>query len=262
MVWALRIALQDGNREEPELNFAALHETVCFGRANGQIIWQPRIGCWYHDKQFAGEPLPEAYEGMEIPEIHRALGCSARLYDDFNLCFRRMEHPAVTFTEKPLNETDIEITITTPVGSQVAVERSTPRPQGDVSIDEIKAGLGDDIFLIDGIPAIYFDATYPVETLTVCVEQLIERFAPKLILGISDEISSTGDIERIRIVGEMVARYNARFADCELSPLIKSPDLKGLTHSHRRCVKGDYKKRKGPQWKLPRPFSVGPDPRP
>jgi len=29
------------------------------------------------------------------------------------------------------------------------------------------------------------------------------------VLGISDEISSTGDLERIRFVGEIVDRYNA-----------------------------------------------------
>jgi hypothetical protein len=42
-----------------------------------------------------------------------------------------------------------------------------------------------------------------------CTRRLIELFAPKLILGISDEISSTGDIERIRLVGKIVEEYNA-----------------------------------------------------
>ena len=34
--------------------------------------------------------------------------------------------------------------------------------------------------------------------------------SPHLILGISDEISSTGDIERIRLVGRMVDEYNEK----------------------------------------------------
>ncbi len=46
------------------------------------------------------------------------------------------------------------------------------------------------------------------ETLVECVAECIERFAPRLILGISDEISSTGDIERIRLVGEFVGTYD------------------------------------------------------
>jgi hypothetical protein len=90
------------------------------------------------------------------------------------------------------------------------IEAITPWPQGDVSLDEIKAGLGDDMFLVDGIPAIYFDHTFGVETLVECTRRLIELFAPKLVLGISDEMSSTGDMERVRIVGSIVDEYNAQ----------------------------------------------------
>ncbi len=90
------------------------------------------------------------------------------------------------------------------------VEAITPVPQGDVTLEEVKAALGDEIFLLDGIPAIYFDDTYPVETLIECTEKLIDLFAPRLVLGISDEISSTGDIERLRVVGNIVDEYNKR----------------------------------------------------
>ena len=91
------------------------------------------------------------------------------------------------------------------------IEAITPWPQGDVTLEQIKKGLGDELFLLDGIPAIYFDDTFAVETLETCTRRLIELFAPKLVLGISDEISSTGDLERIRVVGEIVDEYNARF---------------------------------------------------
>lgn len=367
-------------------DFPTLHRQVVFGQSGGRIIWQPRIGCWYTDKRFAGEPLPEPYDGMSIPDIFRSLGCSLRLYGWFNRCFQRVEHPSVRRIEKKLNDWETQITIETPVGSQVAVNRRspnnpgithvkweveteadlkvaawreenatwawdqdlyekgmqevgdlgaptmymprmniqslyiekmgceagiyalydwpdtveaffraqeachhrlidvintspveiinfgenvhagtlspelflkyhlpacqrrceklhragkfisshwdgdcgpilkyaketgldgieaiTPQPQGDVTLDQVKAGLGDEMVLIDGIPAVYFDHTYPVETLVACTHRLIEMFAPKLVLGISDEISSTGDIERIRVVGDIVDEYNAQF---------------------------------------------------
>ena len=365
-------------------DFAKLHRDVVFGRSKGQIIWQPRIGCWYDDKIFSGEGLPAPYSGMYIREVYEALDCSARLYE-FNDCFQRIEHPSVTFTERMLNETDIETTIRTRAGSQTKIERKTPNsphritlkwevesekelsvaawreenatwawdqrrydelleklghlgaptmfmprmnvqclyiekmgveksiyalynwpdrveaffralednhqrlieiinaspvdiinfgenihaatlspelflkyhlpacqrrcellhrvdkfvsshwdghvkpllpyaretgldgieaitpvPQGDVTLEEVREALGDRMFLLDGIPAVYFDDIYPVEALTECAERLIELFAPKLVLGISDEISSTGDIERIRAVGDIVDRYNAQ----------------------------------------------------
>ncbi len=89
------------------------------------------------------------------------------------------------------------------------LEAVTPRPQGDVTLEEAKQALGDEMFLIDGIPAVYFDRTYDTRTLTDCAKRVIELFAPRLILGISDEISWTGDIERVRLVTQVVDDYNA-----------------------------------------------------
>jgi hypothetical protein len=367
-----------------QTDFAELHRQVVFGESGGRIIWQPRIGCWYTDKLFAGEAFPPPYTGMDLYEIYRELGCSARLYE-YNACFRRVEHPSVQISERALNETDVETTIHTPVGKQVAVRRRmtsnwhtltlkwpveteqelkvaawreentawewdqqtydelqrtvgdlgaptmfmprmnvqslyinqmgvargiyaiydwtdtveayfraleeshdrlidvivaspvdvinfgenihastlspelfcryhlpacqrrcdrlrpaakftcshwdgdtgpllryaqetgldgieaiTPVPQGDVTLEQVKAALGDTIFLLDGIPAVYFDETFSVQTLIECAQTLIELFAPKLVLGISDEISSTGDLDRIKIVGEIVDAYNAQ----------------------------------------------------
>lgn len=88
------------------------------------------------------------------------------------------------------------------------IEAITPIPQGDVTLEETKDALGD-MWLIDGIPAIYFDTTFGEQVLIDCAHKCIDLFAPHLILGISDEISSTGDIERIRLVGEIVDDYNA-----------------------------------------------------
>ncbi len=368
------------------VDFAKLNRDVLFGKTDGQIIWQPRILCWYTDRIFAGEPFPPPYTNKSLSDIYRALGCSDRLYGFYNGCFQRIEHPSVKFKEQALNETDTRITIETPVGNQIVINRRTsnsaypihvkweveteeelkvatwreenttwcwdqqkfddsqtkvgdlgapiaflprmnvqslyiekmgvengvfaihdwtdtteayfraledshdrlievvnaspveiinfgenihssslspslfvkyhlpacqrrceklhaggkfvhshwdgdckpllqyaketgldgieaitPIPQGDVTLEEIKAALGDEMFLLDGIPAIYFDDSYPVEVLIECVHKVIEYFAPKLVLGISDEMSSTGDIERIRIVGDIVEEYNAKF---------------------------------------------------
>lgn len=365
-------------------DLAQLHRAVLFGQSGHKIIWQPRIGCWYSDKEFAGQPLPYPYEGMSLPELYRSLNCSARLYE-FNACFKKIEHPAVVRTEQTLNDSDTEIIIDTPVGRQITVQRRfvsnphivklkweveteeelkvaawreeytdwefdrslfnqlqaemgdlgaptiymprmsvqslyidkmgvengvfaiydwpdtteayfraldgshdrlievindspvnivnlgenvhsgtlspnlflkyhlpacqhrcerlhaagkfvsahwdgdcgpllqyaqetgldgieaiTPKPQGDVTLEQIKTGLGDKMFLIDGIPAIYFDETFSTDVLCECTKKIIELFAPKLVLGISDEISSSGDIERIRLVGEIVDEYNSR----------------------------------------------------
>ncbi|MCX5672272.1 MAG: hypothetical protein NTU94_13220 [Planctomycetota bacterium] len=364
-------------------DLTAFNLDVIHRRAGGRILWQPRIGCWLTDKQFAGEPIPAPYTGMTRPQIYRSLGCSNRIYD-FGACFRPHEDPAVRITERALNETDTETLIETPVGRQRAVHRRhpgnryrpetlkweisdeaemrvaawreerrtwswdqaaydrlskewaglgapcmcmprtnvqklyletmgvpggifaltdhpaacgryfeamavheerlmdligaspiemvnfgdnvhsatlspalfrqyvlpryqakcerlhatgkfvyahwdgncrpllpfandtgldgieaiTPLPQGDVTLEETKDALGE-MFLFDGIPAIYFDKTFSEKTLLACAHRCINLLAPNLVLGISDEISSTGDIERIRRVGESVDNYNA-----------------------------------------------------
>ena len=89
------------------------------------------------------------------------------------------------------------------------IEAITPLPQGDVSLEEMKEHLGE-IVLIDGIPAVLFDETFPVEELIIITHKIIDMFAPNLVLGISDEISSTGNIERVRIVGDIVNEYNKK----------------------------------------------------
>ncbi len=83
------------------------------------------------------------------------------------------------------------------------IEAATPLPQGDVTVEQIKESLGD-LVLLDGIPALYFLRSFPVEDLVACTRQLVELFYPRLVLGISDEIPPDGDIERVRMVGELV----------------------------------------------------------
>ena len=73
-------------------------------------------------------------------------------------------------------------------------------------MEQIKAALGD-LVLLDGIPALYFvPALYPysVDELVSCANKLVDLFYPRLVLGISDEIPPDADIERVRLVGQLV----------------------------------------------------------
>jgi hypothetical protein len=85
-----------------------------------------------------------------------------------------------------------------------AIEAATPVPQGDVTLDEIKQGFGDDIILVDGIPALYFLPSFKEKDLIDCTKRVGDLFHPKLVLGISDEPPPDSDIERVRMVGEWV----------------------------------------------------------
>ena len=88
------------------------------------------------------------------------------------------------------------------------------RPQGEGTIRKRPDGRGEGRIIIghkkDGT-RIYKSVFGKTQKSTLTqMHKLIDLFAPNLILGISDEISSTGDIERIRLVGKIVDEYNAK----------------------------------------------------
>lgn len=83
------------------------------------------------------------------------------------------------------------------------VEALTPKPMGDITLEEIKAAVGD-MVVLDLIPAILFLPEYSVQEVVEFARRVIDMFAPRLILGISDEISPRGQIEKIEAVSELV----------------------------------------------------------
>ena len=90
------------------------------------------------------------------------------------------------------------------------IEAITPLPQGDVTVKEIKEALGDEIFLIDGLAAVLFSDIYPIEELKKQTEEVLNLFEGQLVLGISDEFPSDGNLERLEYVNEIVNEFNAK----------------------------------------------------
>lgn len=89
------------------------------------------------------------------------------------------------------------------------IEAITPKPQGDVTVEQIKEALGDEIFLIDGLAAVLFSNVYPIEQLKEQTAQLLNLFEGQLILGVSDEFPSDGSLDRLVMVRDMVEEWNA-----------------------------------------------------
>lgn len=370
--------------DHKNINLRQLNVDILHGNSRGRVLWQPRIICWFMDREFSKVDLPAPYTGMNIKELYEALDCSNRIYD-YNAGIYREHDKSIKFYSKKIDERRTQDFIETPVGtiSQICrsnssnygvyqekwyveneedmkvliyveenskwcwnqegyekvssywgnngegsiyfprtsmqslfnettgveggiyaiydypdvceeyfkvkheremefcklltktplewinfgdnvhcgtlppnlfekyvlpeyqarteilraggkysfahwdgdtktilkyaketglngIEAITPEPQGDVTIEEIKAGLGDEVDLVDGIPAVLFNEMYPVEMLKETTQKIIDMFAGHLILGISDEMSSTGDIDRIKVVGEIVDNHNAK----------------------------------------------------
>jgi hypothetical protein len=81
-----------------------------------------------------------------------------------------------------------------------------PKPQGNVTLDELKLGL-EGMILSDGIPATLFMPYADEPKLKDFVYRLLDLFTPNIIVGISDMMPPDGDIERIKMVGRIVGDY-------------------------------------------------------
>jgi hypothetical protein len=84
------------------------------------------------------------------------------------------------------------------------VEALTPKPMGDMTLEDIKKAVGDTIVCLDLLPAIDFLEQRKTADMVEFAKRVIDMFAPRLILGISDEISQIGQIEKVEAISELV----------------------------------------------------------
>ncbi|MCM8802672.1 MAG: hypothetical protein NC827_05115 [Candidatus Omnitrophica bacterium] len=84
------------------------------------------------------------------------------------------------------------------------IEALTPYPQCDMELSEIKQAVGDEIVVLDLIPAIFFLPSYSTDFVLDFTKKVIDMFCPKLILGVSDELPPFGEIKKIEKISEYI----------------------------------------------------------
>lgn len=89
------------------------------------------------------------------------------------------------------------------------IEAVTFKPVGDVTIEEVHSIFRNEIVLIDGLPYIYFLNNLPINELERVTIRVVETFSPKLVLGISDELPPNGEIERVKIVSDILSKIKS-----------------------------------------------------
>ncbi|MGV9172081.1 MAG: hypothetical protein ACOC44_13365 [Promethearchaeia archaeon] len=87
------------------------------------------------------------------------------------------------------------------------LEALTPKPQGDVTLEEIHDAIGQKIYL-DGIPSVLFLPQYSLQSVKKFVNRLLDFFYPNIIVGVSDEMPPNGDMRKLEIIAKMVKEYN------------------------------------------------------
>ncbi len=92
-----------------------------------------------------------------------------------------------------------------------AVESLTPAPVGDVRPDEMRALAGrGDLVLWGGVPGAAFSRSFPQKRFVALLEEVLGAWqGGPFILGTADQVPPDGDIERCRIVSEIVSARQA-----------------------------------------------------
>lgn len=88
-----------------------------------------------------------------------------------------------------------------------AIEAPTPKPQGDVTLEELAEAFAGRLIVQDGLPATAFLPSFPEEELVRLAHRLLELFWPRVIPGISDELPPGADIGRVQRIGEIIRSW-------------------------------------------------------
>ncbi len=87
------------------------------------------------------------------------------------------------------------------------IEAPTIKPQGDVTLEEFRKALGDRIIVLDGIPSTIFTHYFTDAQFDKLVKNVLDAFAPNIVLGVSDEYSPNGLFSRLKRVAGIVEKY-------------------------------------------------------
>lgn len=89
------------------------------------------------------------------------------------------------------------------------IEAMTPKPTGDLSIDEFKSYVKSDSIMWGGIPGALFTPFTSDEKFEEFVKKVIGVMVsePRYVLGIADQLPPDGIIERVKTVSVLVEKY-------------------------------------------------------
>jgi len=89
------------------------------------------------------------------------------------------------------------------------IEAMTPKPVGDINVDEFNSYVKSDSVMWGGIPGALFIPSVSDEDFEEFVKKVIGIMVsePRYVLGIADQIPPDGIIERVGVVSDLVEKY-------------------------------------------------------
>ena len=90
------------------------------------------------------------------------------------------------------------------------VEAVTPKPVGDVTLEEIKAISKDRIVVIGGLPGAFFSPLFPEDYFKEHIRKVLSVFSVRdgFVLGSADQVPPDAELHRIRLVRDILDNKN------------------------------------------------------
>lgn len=89
------------------------------------------------------------------------------------------------------------------------IDSVVPKPIGDVAVADLRALAGDGVLLIGGLPGAMFAPPFKAADIERQVLEIIRchKDSNLFILGVADQVPPNGDLDLVRLVGELIERH-------------------------------------------------------
>lgn len=89
------------------------------------------------------------------------------------------------------------------------IDAMTPKPIGDVGIDEIRSLTGDEILILGGLPGAMFAPPFTAREMEKHVREImrIHRDSGRFMFGVADQVPPNGDIRLVKLVSDLVEEF-------------------------------------------------------
>lgn len=89
------------------------------------------------------------------------------------------------------------------------IDALTPKPVGDVKVDEIRGLAGDKILILGGLPGAMFAPPFTAKEMERHVKEIIKihKESGRFMLGIADQVPPNGDLALVKLISDLVEEY-------------------------------------------------------
>jgi len=89
------------------------------------------------------------------------------------------------------------------------VDAVTPKPVGDVALEDLRAMAGEKLLLLGGLPGAMFAPPFDARAMERHVKEIIRlhKESGTFMFGVADQVPPNGDLELVKLVADVIEEY-------------------------------------------------------